>query len=759
MQKVKNEILTKWKIAIGYLLLLAVLFFSLIFIYSEMKSFSSSDVDRHSKADSLLLLLHQKDKNTISILRMLDDVNDSALSIKEVDRIIARQDSVLTQQRVQHRVITKRDSLITPPKKRGFFKRLIEVFAPSKDSAVLVNTSLEFRTDTLLEDYNPVDSLHRQIHEIKRKKRQLSKIKNDNSKLLHQTNRRLSVKIDSLIKNYDQETSLRVMQKVEESHQVGTRSIKTIGVIAVVAVVLSIFFLILIWRDITRSNKYRKQLEAANRRAEELLEAREKLMLTITHDFKAPLGSIIGYADLISDVEVDKRQKSYLKNMKDSSKHLLRLVNDLLDFHRLDLNKMEINRVFFNLIELFDELQITFAPLAQTKGLLLSWDVSRDLDGLFIGDPVRLRQITENLLSNAIKFTEYGSVKVSVAYVASSLKLVVADTGKGMDAADKERIFQEFTRLPGAQGQEGFGLGLSIVYKLVHLLNGNIDVESVKGEGSTFIVTLPLDVSDETHPDIAFNALSADHLKILLIDDDRIQLTLTAAMLEQQGLSATCCEQLEELTEHLRNEHFDFLLTDVQMPSINGIDLLKLLRASNITQAKEIPVIAVTARSEMSEASFKEQGFFACLHKPFSIKELLRALCLEAREINSSIFSMPDNSDLSIKFNFASLLTFSGDDKEAARNIMDSFITETGKNITQMDEALQNKDVTTISSLAHKLLPLFTLLEASEALPLLSWLELRRDDAFSSEVERQILLFLDNAHSILQQAEIFRNQL
>ncbi|MBP1615137.1 MAG: Signal transduction histidine kinase [Bacteroidetes bacterium] len=771
MQSVKNEILTKWKIAVGYLLLLAVLFFSLIFIYSEMKGLSASDTELDSKADSLLLLLREKDKNTISMLRVLNTANNNLLSAKELDKIISEQDSVINQQRVQHRIITKRDSVITPAKKKGFFKRIAEVFSPSKDTALLLNTSLEFATDTVLQKYNPADALHHKIRKIALQKEKASKSDKLNSKLLHQADNHLTMRIDSLIRNYDEEATVRIMKKAQLEQKVSQRSMKTIGAIAVGAVLLSAVFLILIWRDIARSNRYRKELEKANRRAEELLEAREKLMLTITHDFKAPLGSIMGYTDLLSRLVADERQKFYLDNMKSSSGHLLRLVNDLLDFHRLDLNKAEVNRITFNPAQLFDEIKISFQPLAAAKGLALRCEVARELNGHFASDPIRIRQIVNNLLSNAVKFTREGSVILTVGYEESKLKITVSDTGKGMDEKDKERIFQEFTRLPGAQGEEGFGLGLSIVHKLVHLLEGHINVDSTKDKGSSFVVTLPLfpvsgvknedkTVLDATQTiqESIFSTKSG--LKILLIDDDKIQLALTTAMLGQYGISVTSCEQPEELTEHLRNESFDFLLTDVQMPSINGFDLLKLLRASNIPQAKTIPMIAVTARSEMSEAYFRDYGFESCLHKPFSIQELLRAIhCGEVVAEDASFSRTESRMETLSALNFSSLLVFSGDDKEAARNIIESFIAETSKNAAAMNAALQARDVVAVSSMAHKMLPLFTLLGSAEAVALLSWLEGKREEVvFSKEMEERVLSMLELTDIVVKQAILFSQQ-
>lgn len=740
---------TKVKITIGYSLLLAILLFSLVFVHREMETLSTSDDQQNLMTDSLLVLLREKDRNTIRMLRVLSEANDSLLSAREIEEIIAEQDSVVTQQRVQHRVITKRDSLITLPKKKGFFKRLAEAFVPSRqDSAVLVNTSLEFATDTILEAYNPADSLQQKIRIASEQKRSGKKttIRRRNVQF-RRLDTQLTARIDSLVKEYEQNIVQRARLDAEKEQYIRQRSARIIGGIAVGAVLLSAFFLIIIWRDITRSNRYRRELEEANRRSEELLNAREKLMLTITHDFKAPLGSIIGYTDLLARLTKDERQQFYLDNMKTSSQHLLKLVTDLLDFHRLDLNKAEVNRITFNPSQLFEEVRVSFEPLTNAKNLTLHYDIDPALNGRFISDPLRIRQIVDNLLSNAVKFTAKGSVTLAISYSSSRLHIAVTDTGKGMAAEDRERIFREFTRLPGAQGEEGFGLGLSIVHKLVLLLEGTIDVQSTLGEGSTFTVHLPLypvggedavstDASavvpgggnlpslDPFGQDADTSKVTASPpMNVLLIDDDKIQLMLTAAMLRQQGMGAVCCEQLDELTEQLRENKFDVLLTDVQMPAINGFDLLKLLRASNIPQAKNIPVIAVTARSDMDKAEFLKHGFAGCLHKPFTVTELIRELTVDSEQ-----FTVVD---------YSSLTSFSGGDPEAARSILVSFIEETEKNIGRMETALKGEEASEISAMAHKLLPLFTMIGAQEILPLLVWLERQRDECFSDEVKRK----------------------
>lgn len=728
---------TKLKITIGYSLLLVILLFSLVFVRHEMENLSTADNLQNLKTDSLLLLLREKDQNTIRMLRILSEANDSLLSTSEIEEIISTQDSVITQQRVQNRVITKRDSLITISQKKGFFKRLAEAFTPSKkDTAVFINSSLEIATDTILEPSHSTDSLQKKIRLASQGKRtQRKKTIQRNSAAYQRMNARLTSRMDSLIKDYEEEMTTRTLQDAEQQQAVRQRSARIIGGIAVGAVLLSAFFLILIRRDITKSNRYRKQLEDANQRAEDLLEAREKLMLAITHDFKAPLGSIMGYTELLFGLTEDNRQRFYLDNMKGSSTHLLKLVNDLLDFHRLDLNKAEVNRVTFTPSQLFEEIAVSFQPLTAAKGLTLQSQISPELSGRYISDPLRIHQIVNNLLSNAVKFTPKGSVTLTATYESSQLTIQVADTGKGMKPEDRDRIFQEFTRLPGAQGEEGFGLGLSIVRKLVALLEGSIDVQSSLDKGSCFTVVLPLYPvgGAELSP-------SMNQLRVLLIDDDKLQLDLTAAMLKQQGMTAVCCSQLEELTEQLRSSTFDVLLTDIQMPAINGFDLVELLRSSNIPQAQTIPVIAVTARSEMNEAALREHGFVGCLHKPFTVKELLSVV--SGREIRKSE-----------SFNFSALTAFSEDDPEAGRAILQTFIEETGKNAERMRQALDSEDVDGIAAMAHKLLPLFTMIGASEIVPLLSWLETCRGEAFSEKMRETTKNTLEAVHKMLGAAK------
>ena len=759
---------SKVKIAVGYTLLLAVLFFSLFFVHREMENLILTDDRDVQWTDSVLALIREKDTNTIRMLRTLSEANDSMVSTSDIEQIIAQQDSVVTQQRVQHRIITHRDTVVTRPRKKGFFRRLGEVFVPpKKDTAIQVKTSLEFATDTVIEPYNPADSLHEKLRAVAQQKKAVNTVIQRRKRYLQRLDHMLTARIDSLLKDYETETLLRARTEAEYQQAVRRRSAKIISGIAVGAVLLSAFFLIIIGRDITRSNRYRRELEEARRRAEDLLAVREKLMLAITHDFKAPLGSIMGYADLLSRLTVDERQRFYLDNMKTSSEHLLKLVVDLLDFHRLDLNKAEINRVTFHPSRLLEAIHVSFEPLTAAKGLALHCDIAPELGGTYICDPLRLRQIINNLLSNAVKFTDQGSVTMTARYEDRRLVVAIADTGKGMEPADRERIFQEFTRLPGAQGKEGFGLGLSIVRMLVQLLEGTIDVDSVPGKGSTFTIYIPIypvrsegrRMKDEEsgcaatpNGNSSFPVPHSSLKNVLLIDDDRIQLTLTAAMLQQSGINSVSCLQLDELLDALRTATFDVLLTDVQMPAINGFDLLKLLRASNIPQAQSVPVIAVTARSDMQREEFTVHGFAGCLHKPFTVSELLHELNMEDKGME--VMEVSETSACP-GYKFSSLTAFSVDDPEAAKSILESFVAETRLNAERLQKAVENEDVDEMAAVSHKMIPLFTLIGAAELVALLKLLETSHGVPFTGELKEHALAALVLIEDVITQATAF----
>lgn len=731
-----------------------------------------TDTLQQARLDTVRTLLRNKQWNMYAVLEAMRNTPTDQIYQEQLDSLIAQQDSLLSTPHVRRKVITHHNSYTIHHKKKGFFKRLADVFAPGKeDSTQVSNVIQEEYTDTLDEVYSPIDTISHMItgiqHKVFQTRQKETEMLNTRINSLRIVGSGLSQRVNQLLENIEHDEQEAARVKLMQEEEIRKNAAKTMAHIAIAAFILVLVFSVVIARDITRNNHYRKELEKAKLYAENLLVAREKLMLTITHDIKAPAGSIIGYIDLLIRLVNDKRQQFYLSNMKSSAQHLLALVTSLLDYHRLEAGKMDLHPVTFNPHELLTNIYNSFLPLAEKKELKLTLkeDLPESLN--LEGDPFRIRQITENLLSNALKFTAAGEITIQASYHGNQFELRVSDTGCGMTEKEQEKIFKEFTRLRSAQGQEGFGLGLSITRKLVELLSGKIEIESTPGKGSTFQVSMPLpSISSqplhETPP--ASVQVSEKHLRILLIDDDRIQMHLTEAMLhnleeEFEGLKikTVCCEHPEELVTELQNGKFDLVFTDIQMPAMNGFELLKHLRSLHFAQAQSIPLIAITARGDMDETDFQRKGFAGMLQKPFSQSDLCRILThvfsLQTNEAalptQTGIPSSPKLEEEK-SYNFSPLTAFSEDDPKAAREILQTFAQETRKNLKKIQDAMQMEDMESLCAVAHKMLPTFIMIEARKAIPSLQWLEQQRGNhTYCQEATRAASIIVEETKNIL----------
>ena len=336
------------------------------------------------------------------------------------------------------------------------------------------------------------------------------------------------------------------------------------------------------------------------------------------------------------------------------------------------------------------------------------------------GDPFRIRQIADNLISNALKFTDEGSVTIRVDVVQGRLVFSVRDTGRGIGREEKERIFQEFVRLRSAQGVDGFGLGLSIVDRLVKLLEGTISLESRLGEGSKFIVSIPVGTVSggggrKLRPAEAALPAACGGVKALLIDDDPLQLEMTAAMCRQAGVGSECCQYPEYAAKLVAEGGFDVVLTDIQMPSADGFSVLAAVRGVN----PALPVVAVSARGELEAGDFSDRGFAGCLRKPFTANELIAVLdvvCGAGKARSAGDAEGAEKSAAVVSeggVNFGPLTAYAGDDAEAARGILESFAEQSAANCRLLERALESGDVAALRAVAHKMLPIFTMLGAA----------------------------------------------
>ena len=675
------------------------------------------------KIDTIDMLLRQKRLNTRRLLETWKETNTEHLYTINIEKVIAEQDTFIEQKEIKEHVVVKQDTILSQKKPRGFFRRLADAFSPSReDTSIIVNTTRQIVTDTLVNVFNPADTIASVLKNLQDSVAGQRKLLADQllerAANLRYNNSIVTRKINQILRDIEEEEVNASLERMQNKQKILRETSLLIAGIAIVSVIIVIIFIFMITRDISKSKYYRMQLEKAKQYAEDLLHSREKMMLTISHDIRAPLSSIIGYIDLLLRRHPDERQQYYLDNMSGSASHILSLVNDLLDFHRLESGKMEIQRVAFSVSALFNEIFTSFRPIAESKDLTFVLNLKEEgTEKLYIGDPIRIRQIVGNLLSNALKFTREGRVVMVVSINALAdnsalLNVLVSDSGPGIPPEEQERIFGEFTRLSATEKAEGFGLGLSITRKMTVLMGGNLSLKSVVGQGCDFTIELPLTVADvQVLPAAEEEAVSEPELPsfagrdvyCLLVDDDPLQLALTEEYLRQNHVEVSSCTDPFSVVTLLQKTSFDAVITDIQMPGMDGYQLLESIRNSGIPGTENLPVIALSASVENEHDHYLESGFTGFLNKPFTARQLITLL---NKLLSTELVVTSD-------FNFDSLTAFAGEDKEASASILKTFVEETTKSNVLLEGTLQDDDREQSAKISHKMVPLFTMLGAT----------------------------------------------
>ena len=499
----------------------------------------------------------------------------------------------------------------------------------------------------------------------------------------------LNERMNSIVSEFERENNERFTARYRTFVLERNNSYYVVAGLALSVSLLAIVLYILIHRDLNRRLRYEREFEQSDNRNRELLRSRKELMASVAHDLRAPLAAIRGCAEQLSSESDGSCRAGYLDNILHSSDYMLALVDTLMEYHRMDEGEVYSKNTLFSLKTLFEEIADSHRLAARQKKLAFTASFS-GLDVMVNCDSSHIRQIVGNLLSNALKFTFHGKVLLEVEYRPGNLHISVLDTGMGIGLEEKKRIFGAFERLDNARNIPGFGLGLAITARLVSLMQGHVEVESVPGEGSRFSVFLPmLPAGHPVCPEEKFSPvceLPVD-IRVLVIDDNSIQLGVISRMLSRSQIHCDCCSDVRELMDCLNKQEYDLLLTDIQMPGANGFSVLELLRTSNIPRAWEIPVIAITARSD-KKGEYLTAGFADCLYKPFSEEELLAAV------------SQMDRPD------FAAIMEGEGNVEE----MLDLFIKDTMDELAGIRDAFSTGDYKKLGSIIHKAAPLWEMI-------------------------------------------------
>ncbi|MCV2486689.1 ATP-binding protein [Flavobacterium sp. SH_e] len=503
---------------------------------------------------------------------------------------------------------------------------------------------------------------------------------------------------------------------------------------AVIGLLLTLFFSILIVSDYSKSQLYKKQLEIANFKTKNLLKSREQLISTVSHDLKTPLSTIVGYSELLGNSDVNTKQSYFIKNIKNSSEYITQLVQDLLDFSQIEAGKISIEKVPFSLPEIIEDVARNIQTVYKQKDIDLIINVDEKFQKRIVGDPFRLKQILTNIVGNAYKFTEEGHIRIAAyANDEQSFTISIQDTGIGIEKANQKLVFEEF-----AQANEGIekkyggtGLGLSICQKIISILGGSLSLDSIFGKGSTFTIQLPLLFDNSQTAPIVSNEIKSKPSKntkkqtFIVVDDDINLLNLTTGVLKQEQHHVFSFTNPAKALETIKNTRFDFVITDIQMPEIDGFLFLEKLRELPEANFKNQPVIALTGRTDLDLSVYKNAGFTTVVKKPYSPKILLETIqhILDHEEVPATEFLETESNNSSQMYSLDTLKDFLGQDESALKEVLNSFIETSIENLGFLKTAVQEKNHEEIKSIAHRIAPMFKQIQANEIGELLKNLE------------------------------------
>ena len=515
------------------------------------------------------------------------------------------------------------------------------------------------------------------------------------------------------------------------------------GLMGFVLLLLVISYII-IHRDAKSIKQYKRkttdligQLEQSVQRNEALIASRKKAVHTITHELRTPLAAITGYAGLMQKERDEVKRGQYIQNILQSSDRMRNMLNTLLDFFRLDNGKEQPRLSPCRISTIVHTLETEFMPIAMNKGLSLT--VKNGSDVVVLTDKERIVQIGNNLLSNAIKFTEEGGVSLTADYTDGILTITVGDTGTGMTEDEQQRVFGAFERLSNAAAKEGFGLGLAIVHNIVTMLHGKIRLDSEKGKGSRFTVEIPMQKADDVPEQViqTYVCRKERSINVVAIDNDEVLLLMLKEMYAQEGIHCDTCTDAAELMEMIRRKEYNLLLTDLNMPGINGFDLLELLRSSNVGNSRTIPVVVATASGSCGKEALLARGFAGYLFKPFSISELMEVS--DKCAIKTTQDGKPD---------FSALLLYGNESV-----MLDKLITETEKEMQAIRDAATRKDLQELDALTHHLRSSWEILRADQPLRALYGLLHGKDKSDTEALGNAVTAVFDKGAEIIRLAE------
>jgi len=715
--------------------------------FDRLKQIEPVDNTFNQRIDSTAALLNEKitDLNSfIDVKRAISEIN---FSLKALNEINNSTDSVpaLRTTKTTTTTTTTLENITKPQeqqaeevtearKKRRNRKRVQELAKQiaKLEREPMIQTETKIITDTsFIQPDTVLGSIGKILENVSKEERRYQRILANKELALIEGNIEIIDQIRDLINTLEQEEVAFSIDQANRAKVIANKSTLTVSIIIILCLIAGIALVYFILKDINFRNFYQQQLIGAKNQAEQLAESKQQFLASMSHEIRTPLNAIIGFAEQLNQTELKDQQKQYLQAVRSSSEHLLNTVNDILDYSKLEAGELSMAQIPFDLHQTVREVVENLRIKAQEKNLNLNLETTPFDSPKVQGDPFRLKQILYNLVSNALKFTDTGFVKILCKHSQNgenvNVKISVEDTGVGIEKNLFKEIFEDFNQvdLNARKKHEGTGLGLAITKRLIEEQKGTINVSSEPGKGSVFTVEL-------TYPEASLDwvepqAQSQSHqgfassARIMVVDDDHLNLKLIETILDKWKIEAVFCDNAKDALAQLQQAPFSLVLTDVNMPGMSGLELCKALRNHPDVDIQSIPVIALTANVMKKDLDYyRSCGVKQVLLKPFKEWELSQLLA-DYLQVESEV--LPGLQSTENALSLDDFKKFAGNDEEALLSILDTFYSTLQENLNLLRQASDGADMTQAADLAHKMISSFGHLKAHNLTELLRNLE------------------------------------
>ena len=622
------------------------------------------------------------------------------------------------------------DSVSGTPRKQGILKR---VFSRNTDTLLVEREIAADLNDIVEQNLATRDELA--VQEL-----QLAKNSSE-----------ITEKFYDLITRMEKEVYEHIQSKAAAAGEVADKTYRWLVMLSISGGLLAILVLYIIIRYVRNAYAYQIALENSKDEAEKLARTKELFMANMSHEIRTPVTAISGFTDQLLHESSNENITRSLKIIKSSSDHLVKIIDDILDFSKLQNNKLTLEKVHFSISQLLEDVYMLFEKQAQQNNTSLSYSLSPDTPAVLLGDPYRLKQIMINLISNSVKFTKNGDVHFAVSSInkqSGEIELVVEfkDTGIGIDESKLNLVFEDFTQAEMSTTRKygGTGLGLSIVKRLIELHNGTINFRSWKNQGTEITCRVPYLTGDEKQlrKDSGQSITipqEISRLKILIVDDEEYNRLLFKKILDRWKCKCRLAANGMDALETLKEDRYDLLFMDIRMPGIDGVKTTQFIRDEMKISGSDMPIVFISAGSINEDGQkYREAGMNAFLQKPFT-EEMLLTTIMAVTENNTQL-TIADNVDTgnskpdsSGKVNLHNLYHISAGDEQFVKQMIITFVNTTQNGLKEMQEAAVSVKWESVADLAHKLLSPCRHIGAADLYNLLSTVEKRIRNNVSGE--------------------------